>query len=62
MNEYKLTDAEMFEALGIYSEHHCSDCLWRGDGEEIADDTYCWTHEMTIRPEWYCGCWQEDET
>ena len=60
MNEYTLTDQELYEVLGMYSEHHCSDCLFRGDGEEIDDDTYCWEHQMTIRRDWYCNSWKEE--
>lgn len=59
--EYTLTDAELFEALGKDSTHHCEDCAFRGDGEEIDDFTYCWQHGMTIRLEWFCNEWEEPE-
>ena len=47
------------------NERNCYNCFWCGDGEEIADEGYCWRHsgEPFTQPDLDVGCdeWEPKE-
>ena len=50
-----MTKEEYFlEMCGLVSEGHCEDCIWRGDGEEVCDDNYCYEKGMIVQRNWSC--------
>lgn len=57
-----MTDEEFYEWHGeTYPFSRCVQCIWRGDGEEVCDDTWCWEHECTIKMEWGCPEFRPNE-
>lgn len=56
-----LSEPEFLEWCGTIYGHHCLDCVYVGDGEELNDLGYCYQKCRMVKPWWACSEYEADE-